>query len=1091
MGRRRENSSKDAQRQPYKRKLSKEHLPSQEGIEQIEKILNQVEDEYRTAAVLFIDISEYSRLSATLPDDKLEEVHQLLEEFYDICSYYISLYNGFIVKFIGDAVLAIFGAPVAYERDAESAVRAALEIRNQISTISSESIPQIQVKCGIDTGKIMCVIRRKAGKASFDVFGDAVILAQRLYSIAKPQQIIISTATHKLVNRVVECRRLRARKVKNIPQKVIPYEVIGLKEVSPLSRDFTTPFVGREHELSSVQEAIDQVVDGEFRVLTITGEAGVGKSRLFIEALKPYRQKLKLLLAENYPYAEKIPFFSVTELLSQEFGIRRGDSPKEVASKLESYLSQLEEFDTEDLLYFKFLFSLDEALEELKDVPPEVLHTRIFGLCNRLFKVLSRSKPLVVCMDDYHWADSVSREFLRYFARQTGLKNILLVLIFRYEYQPCIGEIPVHTSIELKELSPQERMKLLGLLIDVKFLLPEIRSLILRRSEGNPLYIEELIKALLEVFSPEEIRNTGTIAKEIEDMIPFSLREIIQARIDKLERQTKLVLQCGAVLGRKFSLNLIELFEIIHDGLLEQLQELKGFEFITENYTTKGLEFAFRHPLIQEVAYDSLLARQRKQLHLFIAEKLEQIFSDRLAQYYPLLAYHYGKGGDIDKTIFYLIKSAEQMMSFFANRDALESLNEALRLLQEDTKATPEHKQQMIQVLKSKGRLHRLMGEMEEAKEVLEALLQLAEHLDMPQMEICGRRELGLVHQQLGDVMSAKYILQSALDLSQQLKLLEEESLCQNAMGVLLWSLGEYDRALEKFLKVAGAGIEDKLPNLMADALNNAGLIYWRRADYEQGLKYMKDALTFRKKARDKFGVSATLMNIGILEEQLGHYEKANKAYTDALKLAEKIEYKQVQTAVLTNLGSLALKLGEHNKALEFNSRSLLLAQETEDSRSEAIALENLALSYIALKKHSEAKETLQQAIQVASRVGDQQCIVSLQLASLELALSSRVSARDLTRIEQTIRAINEHEYTDSLPRAYRIKGQILQQLNRPEEAEKSLLEALELAKKSRNLYDQTASLKALKNYYISLSNKPRADYYAKLLSQIHNLSCS
>lgn len=1049
----------------------------------VEEVLMQVEDEYRTAAVLFLDISEFTKSCLKFQGEELEKVQELLDKFYNICSYYIAMYNGFVIEFSGDAVLSIFGAPIAYERDAESAVRASLEIRDELKTVLSESLPQIKIKCGIDTGKIMCAIRREPGKARLHVYGEAVIVAQRLYSVAKPEQIIISEATYKFVNRVIECRRLKPRKLKNIPRKVTSYEVVGLKEFEPLAIDFTTPFIGRDQELRLIHEAIEQTINGEFKALSISGEAGVGKSRLLIEALKPYKKKIKLLTSDSYPYAEKIPLFAIAELLRKEFGVKAEDSADQISSKIDAYLTPLGEFDGEDLLYFKFLFSLDEALGELKNVSPQALHSRFFSLCSQLFKALSESGPLVIGLDDYQWADNLSREFVRYFIKQLGRERVLLVLIFRDDYKPTSEQLPVYASIYLKQLSAHERMELLGSLIDLKFLLPEIRSLILRRCEGNPLYMEELIKALLEVFSPEEIRDGRKIKGHIEEIVPYSLREIIQARIDKLERQTKLVLQCGAVLGKQFSLSLIELFDILRDGLLEQLYSLKGMEFIRESPTPKGVEFAFKHPLIQEVAYESLLTRQRKQLHLSIARKLEQIFSDGLAQYYPLLAYHYSRSGEIDKTAFYLIKSAGQMMSFFANRDALETFDEAARVLRE-VEATHERKVQMIEVLKNKGKLHRLTGEMTQAKEALEGLLQLAEETDEPKTEIYARRELGLVHQQLGDVMSAKYSLRSALELSQQVNLPEEECLCQNAMGVMLWSLGEYDAALEDFMKVSTAGIDDRLPNLMADALNNAGLIYWKRAHYKQALKCMHGALAFRKKARDKFGVAATLMNIGILEENLGHYAKANKSYADVLKLAEKIEYKQVETAALSNLGSLAIKQDEHNKAMEYNSKSLLLAQETNDGRSEAIALENLALSYIALKKDSEAKKTLQQAIRVASKVGDQQCIASLQLASLELALHSKLTTRDLNKINQTIRTIDELGYADIASRGFRIKGHILEKQGQLEEAEKAILEALELAKKSGNFYDQAKSMEALQDLYNHLSNASKANYYARLLSR-------
>ena len=711
-----------------------------------------------------------------------------------------------------------------------------------------------------------------------------------------------------------------------------------------------------------------------------------------------------------------------------------------------------------------YLFGLPSSISALVGLPVERIQKNLFAVLRRILEQLAARRPVVLALDDLQWIDSLSRQWIEQLIEQRPPAALALILIYRSEgdlgWSPTCGDL----RIRPRPLPQRHRMQFLQSILPLREFLPEIREAILSRSSGNPLFMEEMVKLVLEFIGENGANGVAQIRNNIVDVVPASLQQLIQSRIDRLGERTKAVLQCGAVLGQHFALSLIELFEIVREGLLEQLYTLKGLRFLEETRAAGDVEYFFVHSLTHEVAYSTLLREQRERLHYYVAERIERQFADRLAEFYDLLAFHYGRTSNHDKTVYYLIKSGDRSNAMNAAADAIDRYQQASALIHE-MEPTPARQAQLGRILVRLGRLQRFAGDTRAASEALQGALLLAAELGNDHLATDAGIETGILQMATGRYDEAVESFSHAMALSRQTRQTRAEAIALNSLGVVRWHQGHLEDALSYFQSVLTLLKDRPIPTIEADIHNNVGLIVWRWGQYAEALKNFRCAVPLRHQSHDRFGLVATLMNIGIIEEQFGRMKAAQKSYLNALGLAERLDFVQGQSILETNLSNLTRRWGKPAEALDHAARSVELARRAGDRRSEVFGLENLGMAYRALGNRNESRRHFDQALKVALRIGERERAVSVRLflAGLDLDalapadLSDQSDQSDpsdpsdasapgtdsskftihnskllslLRTINTLFRQIEKHGYRDLLPLACRAKARCLEEMS-------------------------------------------------------------
>jgi len=1099
---------------------------SESELRRAERILSNATAELRKASVLFVDLRGFSRLGRSL---SAEQLGKMLEPYYHLCTSAVVRHRGFSVKVLGDGILAVFGAPVAYDRDCESCIRAALEIRDSVGQLPPVAGRPVEVSIGVATGEVLSAHVEAGGRGAYDVVGAAVNLAQRLQSAADPGEILTCRDTHTLVGQFFECKKTGPLSLKNVAHRYVAYVVLEEKGQKVLRRSLDIPFCGRQAERAQLQALLDEVEQSHgragvlppsggagilpaIRVVHVVGEPGIGKSRLVDEALSDCAERFTTLRGECAPHGQSVLFYPILDWVRSLLGIAPGDSLAIVAGKIAKFVQKHTFLDDVDATLLGYLFSLPHSIEAFVGLPVERIQKNLFAVLRRIAENLAASRPVILALDDLQWIDSLSRQWIEQLIEQQPPVALALILIYRSDgekiFHPSRGEIRIH----LRQLAQRHRSQILQAILPLREFLPEIREAILSRSSGNPLFMQEMVKLVTDFIAENGPNGVKEIRNNIVNVVPASLQHLIQARIDKLSERTKAVLQCGAVLGQRFALSLIELFEIIREGLLEQLYTLKGQRFLEETRTPGDIEYLFIHSLMQEVAYSTLLRDQRERLHQYVAERIERQFADRLSEFYDLLAYHYSRTPNSDKTAYYLIKSGDRSAAMNAATEAIDKYQQAVGLLHE-MEPTDARLAQLGRVLVRMARMHRMVGRSDDAFEALESALKLAGELGNNHLATDANIEMGIMRLVTGRFGEAVESFSQALALSRQTRQTRAEAICLNSLGVVQWHEGHLEDALSYFQSVLELLKSNPITSIEADVYNNVGLIEWRWGQYTEALKNFRRAVPLRHRCHDRFGLVATLLNIGIIEEQLGRMNTSYKSYVNALGLARQLDFLQAQGVLETNLSNWARRSGRLAEALDHAARSVELARRAHDRRTQVFGIENLGLAYRVMGNAVEARRHLDRALTLALRIGERERAIALRLhladldlAELETQNSKRetqdqskpqapypkpdtrnsipeASTRLLRRMNALFRQIEKRGYRDLLPQVCRLKGRCLESL----EAQHSALRTQDSISDTRHSKpDARDSVPSTQDSALSLQYYTLSLEHAVALQNIH-----
>jgi class 3 adenylate cyclase/tetratricopeptide (TPR) repeat protein len=662
--------------------------------------------ERRQATVVFADITGFEALAERFDPDALT---RLLNRCFGELEAIVRNHGGGVDKYIGGCLMALFGVPNAIEDAPRQAINAAIEMRNRLEELKREGMlpDELAVRMGVNTGLVVAGEIGGRVKREFTVMGDAVNVASRLEDAAGHGAIYVAPETHRYTKDAFEYRPMKALTLAGKEQPVPAYELASVKRrvhrdrVTSSDRALSSALVGRDRELHSLHGFFARVIAGEGGVVSVVGEAGLGKSRLIAEALRfaPLRQAT-VLEGRSTAIGRTLSFHTFIDLLRHWAAIGDGDAESDAFAKLDDAITGVMSDEADEVLPFvATLLGMrlrGPYAERLEGLAGEALESLITKNARLLFQRMAEVRPLVLVFEDLHWADASSLKLLEVLVRLAAERPVLFVCVFRPDYddgahrsiERALATAPsLHTEIRIAPLDAEESGTLVENLLRTDDLPAATRDLIARTSDGNPFYIEEVLRSLIDEGAIEYVDGRFRATAKIESVVvPGTIQEVVMARVDRLDEPSRNLLRIASVIGRSFYHRIIaeiarrqgETDEELHGGLarLQQKQLLlrrsDRFDVAVGGRTVaQELEYLFTHALAQETVYNSILKETRKEFHHLVAESIESLFGERLSEFHGMLGHHYGRADDLPKAEEHLFKAGEEAARAAASSEAL------------------------------------------------------------------------------------------------------------------------------------------------------------------------------------------------------------------------------------------------------------------------------------------------------------------------------------------------------------------------------------------------------------------------------------
>lgn len=657
-----------------------------------QKIINHrgaVEGERKLVTVLFADVVNYTSISENLDP---EDVHRLIDRCFRLLMDEVHRYEGTIIQFTGDGIMALFGAPIAHEDHARRACHAALAIQDMLKLFAKDVLEEwhldFSMRVGLNSGLVIVGSIGDDLRMDYTALGDTTNLASRLESMAPAGSILVSSDTYRLAKHFFQFKPLGNVRVKGKDRPVEAYELLGPGGVDTrLAAAATrglTKFIGRERELDSLVRALDKVETGAGQVIGLVGEAGVGKSRLIFELRTMIAGKPHLFLEGRcLHFGASMAYLPLLDVLKSFFAVTEHMKESAIKRQILDRIRKLDERLTYVLPPLHELLSLSVDDEHYLKLEPRQRREKTFEALRDLLIRLSEEKPVILVLEDVHWLDKTSEEFLTYLVGWLANTSMLMILLYRPDYTHSWANRSYYSRLVLDELPMTAREELLELLLPGAPVTATLRDFVISRAGGNPLFIEELTYALQEREYITRGPDGHTLAKQVsETQVPDTVQGIIAARIDRLPDDLKRTVQIASVIGREFSFSILDSISGGSEQLKKYLQALQALELVYEERLFPELSYVFKHALVQEVAYNSLLMKRRREIHGKIGKAIETLYAERLEEFYEMLAYHYARSEYTDSAYAYLklsgIKATRNSAlweAFRFYRDAINVLN--------------------------------------------------------------------------------------------------------------------------------------------------------------------------------------------------------------------------------------------------------------------------------------------------------------------------------------------------------------------------------------------------------------------------------
>ena len=814
-------------------------------------------------------------------------------------------------------------------------------------------VKNLKARIGINTG--LCISGEIGSEArkEFTVIGDTVNLASRLQTNATPGKILIEKKTFQRIKDNFTISPPRKLKIKGKRDLVSVYTLKGeRKKISFLEqkKNSHSPFMGRQKELKILKEALKKSYQTKGQIIEISGELGIGKSRLILELTEESLAKeFNILSANCSSWEESKPYAPLKEIFTKIFGLKYDDDSKEIEKKIKSKIKKTDSSLLFASSYFsRLLSSKIKSLEEIMEQSKEEsnLFTRVI---KKLLFSYSSQKPLIIIVEDVQWIDDASAEFIVQCSKELKEYPILLICSFREPLKKKL-HIDGAKKIKLTPLKNTESDKLIRFFIKEKTIFNLMKDKIISNANGNPLFIEEIVREVKEKRLLADKEKQGNYEEIFADFqIPDTVQSIARARIDLLPVGLKEILYQASVLGRYIEINLLQKITSLEVKVLwETLKKLQKDEFIekvevgpqrqTQQY------YVFTHSLIQEIAYNSLLFKARRSLHNKIGVAMEEMYLSKIDEKVEELAYHFKNSNDKEKAVFYLNQAGDKAQFLYAFKNAVNYYQDCIKILE-------------LTELK---------------KEQLKQISEIYNKLAFSQSVVGARKE-------------AKENLNKALECCRKIKDKDNESLILMSMGNLYGDMGKWDKAIEYFQNCLS--ITDKIDNLKrkASVLKGIGLACLFKGDTSIGYSYLKESIDICKEIKALDVYAMALNNIGIYYDMLGKWKKAIEAYKESLSIAKNNNNIIIISNIMNNIGFAYSSLGESKKAIYHLKESVKIADKIGDIYNKGINCIHLGEEYLEKDEFKEVKYYIFQAEEIFEKLEDKLGLADVYILKAKL----------------------------------------------------------------------------------------------------------
>jgi class 3 adenylate cyclase/pimeloyl-ACP methyl ester carboxylesterase len=685
---------------PLDEKIDKIQRYLPQGLTQ--KILAQrdrIEGERKNVTVLFCDMAGFTALSDQLDP---EEAYSIMDRVMETLIHKVHDYEGTVNKMMGDGLMALFGAPIALEDGPRRAILSALAIHEAMAEFSRglaaerPEFPPIQMRIGINTGPVVLGTVGNSLRVEFTAVGDTVNLAARMESLAEPGTTYVTEITHQSTAAFFEFEALGEQKIKGKGKPVSIYKVISPGDKTDrfeasLVRGLSA-FVGREPELNTLMDRFGAVQEHRGQTVFIHGEAGIGKSRLVHEFRQQTMQSgARWLTGRSTSYGKNITHLPMLDIVKDLMGIRESDPVESILKKIETNVLAISEKLAWIIPFIRFFLALDPGDRQVEEMVPAQRSGRANEALQALISEASQAEPVVLLIEDLHWIDPQSESVIRYLLERMAASKVMILLTYRPGYTPSFGSQAYFTDIPLQRLRIGQSEDLVKSFLGSENIPRPFQEMVIKKAEGNPLFIEELCRSLIEDGTLQQSGNGYELKKPLDKiLIPGTIEDVIMARIDRLPEESKEALQVASVIGREFTVRMLERVSGLSQSLKQTLGQLRVIELIYEKTLYPELEYMFGHALTHDVAYQSLIRQRQKELHRKVGEVMETLYADLLPEFYETLAWHFQRAEDWAKRAYYLVMSAKKLKSRYAYQRALQQCESAVDLMENHGASTLE-----------------------------------------------------------------------------------------------------------------------------------------------------------------------------------------------------------------------------------------------------------------------------------------------------------------------------------------------------------------------------------------------------------------
>ncbi|MBN2380992.1 tetratricopeptide repeat protein [candidate division WOR-3 bacterium] len=1102
--------------------------------------------ERRLVTVFFADLANFTSLCHRIdPEDTVRIANICFEHINNV----VEGNGGLIHKYDGDAVMCLFGFPVAYEDVPERAVKAGLQLIEKMSEINESVFKETGLECnlglhiGIHSGLAVVAEVGSGEKKEYTVMGDTVNLASRLKDTAVTGEILVSEQIYKATQYLFEFREAESCTLKGIVGKMKLYQPLKIRQIPGAKRGIKglySPLVGRKTEFKLMKEKIFRLKEGNSGILFVTGDAGIGKSRFWQETKNFIEDEglgINVLEGQCLYHGEHLSYWPVLQILEQIYAVTDKDNQDIIKAKIVEKTKEILPKTWKDVApYIGHLFSLEftgELGEKVKYLDPKDIQIKILGSIKALLQGISEKAPLLLTIEDYHWIDAASLEFIRFMFGGVDFStssNLMLLCLARVRKEKACFKImeelkheptaDKYTEIRLEPLDNYSSLELTYNLLEIPGFTEDFKEKLLAKAEGNPFFLEEIINSFIDSGALYYEAGMWKIRGKVEDIrIPDTIQLVIAARLDRLEDSLKSVLQMASVIGRTFYESILAQIHEDKKRLIEYLETLEEYEFILQlissGQSREDIEYMFKHPLIQQVTYTSLLKSKRRKLHKKVAESMELLYKDRIDDFVALIAQQYAASDEYTKAIEWLGKAGKKAKQTYANEDALDYYQKSIAIIEEHK---IDNRQALVAAYEAVADIHKTVGDNDRSIQNYEKILEITddglthariirkigdtyqkqsmypealEYLGQSKKkmdELCGKikeledkdayfielhtiyHSLAWVNYLVGDFPKAQsYCEQSLAELShitdkKKRNLAEASTL--NVIAAIESRTGRTEESYQCYQKAEKIYKEEgDLPGL-GTVYNNCVNYFAEKGDYISCIEYLEKSLEIACKTGSALSEAITSYNLGHEYLNLGKFELARMYLDRYQKLNKLINNRLGEGWANEAYSDLYAEEGDKEKAMASIDKAIEIFGVVKSKIKETSAKLTKADLLIDTDKYEAAEELLKEVEEYAEKNSISHYLVSIHISRGQLHLKKDELKKALAELHKAEEAVKEAGWTSALTSVYYYLGRVLEKQGDEKEGAKYL----KMAKKTLKQTAKKITDEALRESYLNKS---------------------